>query len=180
MRQSDHFFEAPLGRLKLRQGGDGRAELIGYVREDIAAAKGSDYYVYATGAADELMGVLAHCLGSKGVVSKTRTLLLWRNTRIHLDEVDDLGTFVELETVVHGQDDGEARGELGKVADALGLGNEALVPFAYLDLLVHPRAGICPLADNSPRRCHARRVSAPDGDRGASDVVADQGQGRHG
>jgi adenylate cyclase class IV len=135
LHQSDHFFEAPHGRLKLRQFGDGGAELISYVREDVPAAKGSDYCIYATGAPDDLSAVLTHCLGSRGVVNKTRRLLLWRNTRIHLDDVVGLGTFVELETVIRGQSDTEARAELGEAADALGLDNQALVSCAYLDLL---------------------------------------------
>ena len=135
VRQSDRFFEATFGRLKLRQIGDGRAELISYVRQDVAAAKGSDYCIYHTAAPEELAGVLAHCLESRGVVQKARTLLLWRNTRIHLDEVDGLGTFVELETVIHEQNEHSARDELKQIAGALVLSDEDLMSEAYIDLL---------------------------------------------
>jgi predicted adenylyl cyclase CyaB len=68
-------------------------------------------------------------------VRKRRRLLLLEHTRIHLDEVEGLGSFVELETVLSGQSEAEAHRELERIAAALGLDPEARVSAAYIDLL---------------------------------------------
>jgi predicted adenylyl cyclase CyaB len=68
-------------------------------------------------------------------VRKTRRLYLHRATRIHLDEVDGLGTFVELETVITDQSDREGQAELDEIATALGLRVEDRVAVPYVELL---------------------------------------------
>jgi predicted adenylyl cyclase CyaB len=133
-RQRDTFFAAPLGRLKLRVVDDGRAELIAYRRADASRARESEYLIYRSGDAFALHAVLAHALGPAGVVEKRRRLYLYGHTRIHLDEVRELGTFVELETVLEGQPEAEARAELASVVAALGLRDGDLVAGAYVDL----------------------------------------------
>lgn len=133
--QTDTFFPAPEGRLKVRDFGDGAGELIGYRRADQVGPRGSDYLIYRTGEPAALRETLAWALGDGGTVRKRRHLLLLENTRIHLDEVEGLGTFVELETVLRGQTDAEAQAELEYVAGKLGLRAEDHVPIAYIDLL---------------------------------------------
>ncbi len=135
LEQRDTFFAGPRARLKLRELGSGRAELISYRRPDQAGARASAYFVAPVEHADELAAVLEQALGSVGVVVKRRTLLLVRSTRIHLDVVERLGTFVELETVVSGQPDAEAERELAEIASALGLDAAERVPVPYLELL---------------------------------------------
>jgi adenylate cyclase, class 2 len=71
------------------------------------------------------------------VVTKKRHLFLHANTRIHLDEVEGLGTFVELETVLAGSSDAEGLAELERVAAALGLDRDDSVPVPYVELLMH-------------------------------------------
>jgi len=133
--QRDIFFATPAGRLKLRVSDDGgAAELIGYRRADVPRARASDYLVYRTVDPDALHAVLADALGPAGVVEKRRRLYLYGHTRIHLDEVRGLGTFVELETVLDGQPEAVARAELDAVGAALGLDAAAFVAGAYVDL----------------------------------------------
>ncbi len=79
--------------------------------------------------------MLHYALGTITVVEKQRDLYLYRHTRIHLDRVKGLGTFVELETVVTTQSDEEAARELRDVASALGVDQMTVVPCAYADLL---------------------------------------------
>ena len=50
LRQEDTFYHVPVGRLKLREFGDGTGELIAYVRPDRAEFKASHYAI--TPAAD--------------------------------------------------------------------------------------------------------------------------------
>jgi len=133
--QRDTFFVASHARLKLRDLGGGRAELIGYVRPDTAEARGSDYVICPVAQPEQLAAVLTYALGASGVVIKTRHLLLYRHTRIHLDEVAGLGSFVELETVLGEESEADARAELHDVATALELAPEDTVPVPYVELL---------------------------------------------
>jgi adenylate cyclase class IV len=135
LRQCDTFFPSPHARLKLRDFGDGTAELISYRRPDTAAARGSDFVVCPVAAPADLAEALTYALGTAGVVRKTRRLYLHRATRIHLDEVDGLGTFVELETVITDQSDREGQAELDEIATALGLRVEDRVAVPYVELL---------------------------------------------
>ena len=135
LEQDDTFFPAPEGRLKLRDFGNETAELIAYRRPDTPEAKGSDYLICETAQPERLRSVLTHALGEGGRVRKRRRLLLYQHTRIHLDEVEGLGSFVELETVISDQSDAEAHAELREIAAALGLAPEDRIAAAYVDLL---------------------------------------------
>jgi predicted adenylyl cyclase CyaB len=134
LHQRDTFFAASQARLKLREFGDGRAELISYARSDVATARSSDYVVAPVDAPADVRAALGHALGVVCTVIKARQLLLFRATRIHLDEVEGLGSFVELETVIDGQSDDEAHAELAAIAKALELeaGDFVAVPYAEL------------------------------------------------
>jgi adenylate cyclase, class 2 len=135
LHQRDTFFTAPHARLKLRELGTGRAELISYVRPDVARARGSDYVVAPVEHPEQVRAALSHALGIACLVIKTRQLLLYRSTRIHLDDVDGLGSFVELETVIDGQSDEAAHAELSAIATALEIADDALIAVPYADLL---------------------------------------------
>jgi predicted adenylyl cyclase CyaB len=135
IRQRDTFFGASRARLKLRESAEGPAELISYLRPDVSAARGSDYVIAPVGRPAEVREALEHALGIVCTVTKTRQLFLLRATRIHLDEVEGLGSFVELETVVDGQSDAEAHAELASIATALALEESAFVAVPYADLL---------------------------------------------
>jgi len=136
LHQHDVFYRAARGRLKLRRFPDGTAELIGYERPDAAGPKVSDYAIFRTADGGTLHGILADALGVRGEVVKTRTLLMAGRTRIHLDAVEGLGDFLELEVVLADRED-EAAGEAEARAllDRLGVAAGDLVTGAYLDLL---------------------------------------------
>jgi len=135
LEQYDAFFPAPMGRLKLRDFGNGTGELIAYRRPDAVEARGSDYVLSPTADPVTLREALAFALGSAGEVRKQRHLFLWRHTRIHLDEVRGLGSFVELETVIREQPETDAQRELAAVVEALGLRPEDRIAPAYIDLI---------------------------------------------
>jgi predicted adenylyl cyclase CyaB len=133
--QEDTFFNVPAGRLKLRKLADGTAELIQYDREDSRGPRESRYIVLRTADPESLKQVLAKGLGIRAVVRKKRTVYFFDKTRIHLDEVEGLGSFIELEVVL-GPDDGIPTGSA--VAEdlmlKLGIEKEDLVAGAYVDL----------------------------------------------
>ena len=98
--QRDTYFRCASGRLKLREIEGASAELIGYHRPDAAEARASDYTVVKVADAAGILAALTATLGVVNVVAKRRRLLLWENVRIHLDEVEGLGTFAEFESVM--------------------------------------------------------------------------------
>ena len=138
--QVDYFFPVPEGRLQLRveqSGGQpARAELISYHRSNEAAARTSDYILCPIPDPDLLRSALEKVLGAGVVVRKRRELFLIGRTRIHLDEVDSLGSFVEIE-VVMGDDEDEATGcdELQRLLAHPGVADCQIESVAYADLL---------------------------------------------
>ncbi len=146
IEQDDTFFRVPHGRLKLREFADGSAELIHYHRPDNAEAKASDYVRVAVPDASALREALARGCGLQGRVRKVRCLLLVSdagfNTRIHLDRVEGLGDFMELEVVLQdGQSDAQGAAEAERLMAALGLHGALRMAGSYLDLHLSARAG---------------------------------------
>jgi adenylate cyclase class IV len=135
--QDDQFYPVPHGRLKLREFADGGAELIHYDRPDTSAAKLSDYRRATLASAAPLRAVLEPALGALGRVRKRRWLLLAGQTRIHLDRVEGLGDFMELEVVLR---DDQAESDGVAIAETLmrelGLAQAERIAGAYVDLLM--------------------------------------------
>jgi len=134
--QSDTFYRVPSGRLKLREFGDGAAELIAYDRPDRAGPKHSSYILSPCADPKSLSEMLARSIGIRGVVKKHRQVIHVGQTRVHLDVVLDLGNFLELEVVLRENqplEEGEAIAlELMRV---FGVTTDSLIDGAYIDLL---------------------------------------------
>jgi adenylate cyclase class IV len=134
--QDDTFFACQNGRLKLRAFSPVKGELIFYQRANQAGPKESFYIISPTSTPDALRESLSLAYGQVGRVRKRRTLFLVGRTRIHIDQVDSLGCFIELEVVLS---DGEAS-EAGEtiandLMNRLGISSNQLVDKAYVDLL---------------------------------------------
>lgn len=136
LEQMDVYFRVSNGRLKLRTMPGEPAALIWYERPDETDARWSRYYLVPLSDPLPLRAALAAALGERGEVHKRRTLWLWHNVRIHLDEVAGLGTFVEFEAVMSAsEDDATAHARLAELAAALGLMPADDVAGSYADLL---------------------------------------------
>lgn len=134
--QRDTYFRAAHGRLKLREEEGAAAHLIAYVRPDSTAARESAYRLVEVSRPDELREALAATLGVEAVVSKHRHLFLWDNVRIHLDEVEGLGSFVEIEAVAPiGSDLSREREQVDELCERLAIAEASLVAESYCDLL---------------------------------------------
>ncbi|KND61490.1 Adenylate cyclase [Candidatus Burkholderia verschuerenii] len=136
-RQQDFFYDVPTGRLKLRQFDDGTpSELIFYQRDDRDGPKVSYYTRSPVTNPEAMHSLLSQALSTRGIVSKERHVYIVGRTRIHLDRVDGLGDFIELEVLL-AQDDDEAGGEqeAHDMFKQLGVETHDLVPLAYVDLL---------------------------------------------
>lgn len=136
IEQDDSFYPCSHGRLKLRRFPQGSAELIHYQRADAGGPKLSDYVRVPVPDADALHTALARAQGELGRVRKRRWLLLVGPTRVHLDEVQGLGHFLELEVVLdEGQTEAEGEAVARQLLAALGVQPQQLLAGAYLDLL---------------------------------------------
>jgi homotetrameric cytidine deaminase len=131
--QRDTYFGRTAGRLKLREQSPGDAELIEYRRPDEAGPRVSDYRLVPVSAPDALREALDAALGTLVVVEKRRRLLLWEGVRIHLDEVEGLGSFVELEAT-----DADPSKVVFLRAE-LDIPDERLIAGSYSDLLLDSR-----------------------------------------
>jgi predicted adenylyl cyclase CyaB len=136
LRQVDTFFRAPHGRLKLRVPDDGPAELIWYDRPDLPGPRASHYHLVQIQDPSGLESALAAALGVRGKVHKRRELFLWDNVRIHLDDVQGLGEFVEFEAVLRSEEEAvRAEAQLAQLVAALGIRPADQLATAYADLL---------------------------------------------
>lgn len=136
IEQDDTFFTCPKGRLKLRQLAPDRGELIHYERPDQGGPKLSSFVIAPTTDPAALREALSRAWGTAGRVLKKRRLYLAGSTRIHLDRVEGLGDFLELEVVLDASQSvagGEA--EARRIMAALGVEESDLVSGAYVDLL---------------------------------------------
>jgi predicted adenylyl cyclase CyaB len=134
--QEDTFFHVPSGRLKLREFGDGTAELIQYERPDSIEPSECRYIRHATDDPESLKETLTRSLGIRAVVNKKRTVYLVGQTRIHFDEVEDLGKFIELEVVLIQGENAESGAAIAEdLMIKLGIGKTDLIESAYVDLL---------------------------------------------
>jgi len=134
--QEDVFFNTPRGRLKLRFFSPERGELIFYERADHSGPKTSTYSIVETDRPGALRAALESAYGVRAVVRKRRQLYMSGRTRIHVDDVETLGHFLELEVVLgesedHASGEREARELMGR----LGVDPSKLVEGAYVDLL---------------------------------------------
>jgi len=136
IEQKDVFFATRQGRLKLRTFADGSGELIRYDRVDRTGPTESSYDLAGVADCATLETVLARALGVRGVVRKQRRLFMVGRTRIHLDRVEGLGEFVELEVVLEPSEPRERGVEITtELMRMLGIEPEDLVDGAYVDLL---------------------------------------------
>jgi homotetrameric cytidine deaminase len=134
--QRDTYFRVPSGRLKLREERDAGATLVQYERPDAAEARVSRYRLVSVDDAEGLREALDASLGTLVIVEKERHLLLFKAVRIHLDQVDGLGSFVELEGVAEpGSDLDAERQQVDALAEALGIVPERIVAESYSDRL---------------------------------------------
>jgi len=134
--QIDTFFVVSQGRLKVRAFSDGSGELISYERTNQQGPKESVYTRVACEDARMLSQALSSVLFVRGIVAKRREVLLIGRTRVHLDRVEDLGCFVELEVVLAaGESVEQGHREAHELLRSLEIPERALVAEAYIDLL---------------------------------------------
>lgn len=146
MSQRDIYFNSANGRLKLRETEGEAVQLIAYERPNNAGHRTSAYRIVEIEDVEGVRGALAEALGIKAVVEKTRRLFIWGSVRIHLDEVEDLGSFIEFEAIASPGSDLSAETErVRRLREAFEIAPNDIVGGSYCDLLS---------ADNRSGPCH--------------------------
>ncbi len=137
--QTDTYFNVPNGRLKLRQGNIENT-LIFYERENVAGPKMSRVNLFPVeGNSEMLKQILVNTNGIKVIVKKKREIYFVENVKFHIDEVDGLGSFVEIEAI-----DKDGSIGLEKITQQcnyylqqFGIKDEHLLTHSYSDLLMN-------------------------------------------
>ena len=167
LHQRDTYFAVRHGRLKLREEEPGGATLIAYERPDTAAERVSDYRLVPVTDPAALRAALEATDGVLAVVAKARRLLLWEDSvRIHLDAVEGLGTFLELEAVAApGSDLAREHDKVARLRDALGIADAALVEGSYADAVLAgaPDPALVAMARDAARNAYAPYSNFPVG-----------------
>lgn len=133
LNQKDIYYKVNRGILKLRIENDTQT-LIFYDRNEKSKKRWSDYYLLDLSSTDANK-YLKRFLDVMVIVKKRRELYLYKNTRIHLDYVQGLGYFLELETrVINGLNDAEKR--FNYLLDLLELRSKKEIRASYKDLLL--------------------------------------------
>jgi len=136
--QIDTYFKVPNGRLKLREGNI-EVNLIQYHRDDQSDPKASHVHLYQPAKSEELRAALTAALGIKVVVDKQREIYFIDNVKFHLDQVKELGTFVEIEAIDCDGSIGEAKllEQCQYYRKLLAIPTEDLIENSYSDLLLN-------------------------------------------
>jgi adenylate cyclase, class 2 len=135
--QQDTYFNVENGRLKLREGNI-ENQLIHYIRPNDPSAKISEVELCASPPDSNLKVLLTKALGVKVIVRKTRQIYFIDNVKFHLDEVEGLGQFMEIEAI--DRDDSRSVESLKAQCDyyqsLLGVNAEDIVALSYSDMLL--------------------------------------------
>ncbi|NHJ32103.1 MAG: class IV adenylate cyclase [Asgard group archaeon] len=109
--QIDVYFKSPKGRLKIRKGSVENV-LVYYIRDNIKGIKPSEYYLYKTSEPEKLEELLKIALRELVTVEKTREVYFIDNVKFNIDDVKDLGKYVEIEAITTDPDEIEHMDEV--------------------------------------------------------------------
>jgi adenylate cyclase class 2 len=136
--QIDTYFNCHHGRLKLREGNI-EHHLIHYNRENHAGPKKSIVTLYQPAPDSTLKEILTKSLGILAIVDKKREIYFIDNVKFHIDKVEELGSFVEIEAI-------DNTGEIGKdklkdqcedYMELLRIQSTDLIECSYSDMILH-------------------------------------------
>jgi len=138
LRQIDVYYKSTSGLLKTRQINNKDFELIFYQRQQKITSSISNYYRIPLNKNQfiQVNNIFNKLFKRLLVVKKIRHLWLYRHTRIHLDSVNKLGSFLELETVVKNISFSKGRDEFEQIKELLVISNFKVIKKSYQNLLL--------------------------------------------
>lgn len=138
LRQRDIYYNVPRGRLKLRIINNRNAELIFYNRPNKNGSRYSDYFLLSVSNAKLTDELCTSAFGQKVVVKKKRRLFLYKNSRIHIDKVSGLGTFIEFEVLVN-RGKQQAQKLLRILTMKFGIKRTDTIAVSYSDMMINSK-----------------------------------------
>lgn len=135
--QIDTYFKCKEGRLKLRSGNIENS-LIFYERKNQKGPKSSNVLFERLKPGNKIKNILTKVYDIKIEVNKQRHIYFIDNVKFHVDSVEGLGKFVEIEAI---DSDGKIGPEklnkqCNKYIQLLGIRNEEMIEESYSDLLL--------------------------------------------
>jgi predicted adenylyl cyclase CyaB len=139
LHQVDTYFETAFGRLKLRVINSVAGELISYNRDESQTYRLSRYHRFDTNDPQGLLRVLTESLETKVIVEKKRSVWLYNNVRIHLDDVKNLGLFIEFEIPLSLESD-NSKVLMDRLVNHFSLHKADIILYSYSDMLLRTQA----------------------------------------
>ena len=135
--QTDTYFNVSNGRLKLREGII-ENNLIFYDRSNQAGPKRSHFHLVKVEDARGLKDVLERSCGIKMIVRKRREIYYIENVKFHIDELPDLGSFVEIEAgnILANRTEPELLEQCNFYLKEFGINEKDLIAESYSDMLM--------------------------------------------
>lgn len=148
--QEDTFFAVPRGRLKMRCEEGGQCELIYYRRRDEPGPKVSSYFRQRVDDGTSRRQELVELFGVKNIVRKKRTLYLINSTRVHLDEIEGMGDFVEIEVpIASSKDENRAKRTVQTIMRHLAINDDELLATAYVEMPYNASGSLAKVAGSN-------------------------------
>ncbi len=133
--QKDTYFKSNYGRLKLREGNIENS-LIFYDRENKSSSKESKVILYKSGDSNTLKDIFIRSIGIKVVVEKKREIYFIDNVKFHIDSVENLGKFVEIEVIGNEKSNkSELEAQCNYYVQLLDIQEQDLISNSYSDML---------------------------------------------
>ena len=133
--QTDTYFRFKNGRLKLREFGNGKAELIFYHRNEKKGRRWSNYSILSISDTKKTKEFLKRAFGIDVVVRKSRLVYYYKGqARIHLDRIKKLGMFIEFEVFLK-RDRKKAILLFNELVDVFGIEGKNVIRGSYADLI---------------------------------------------
>lgn len=136
-QQIDTYFNTKKGRFKLRESSLSGSYLIPYIRPDQNEAKLSLYEKIVVSEVDRIKNIFGHLFGIHCIVKKKRSIYLYENVRIHLDDVENLGSFIEFEAVFDELNNDETlqQNKIDFLMSELGISKDSLISVSYENMI---------------------------------------------
>ncbi len=135
LNQTDTYFVVPKGRLKLREINNSQCELIYYTRTETSNERLSDFEISTVTDSINLKSILKMAYGVSAAVQKKRLLYLYGTTRIHIDNIDSLGAFIEFEVPVE-TDHQKAHNIMQFLISKFQIQDDSFIKESYMDLIL--------------------------------------------
>jgi adenylate cyclase, class 2 len=135
--QTDTYFNVAFGRLKLREGNI-ENNLIYYTRNNQTGPKSSQFNLVKVDDANGLKEVLTKSCGIKMIVKKKREIYYIDNVKFHIDEVPELGSFIEIEAgnILAHKTEAELLEQCNFYLRKFRIKDEDLIAVSYSDMLL--------------------------------------------